>query len=83
MKEKKYFDFFFIIVFAFILSSCHSEATNNKNTNRPVGNLSVEGIIVCPTVLDQTITISGTLKPFEETVLMPEVVGRVVDINLF
>jgi membrane fusion protein (multidrug efflux system) len=42
----------------------------------------VEGIIVTPSVLDQTINISGTLKPFEETVLMPEVAGRVVDINL-
>jgi membrane fusion protein (multidrug efflux system) len=42
----------------------------------------VEGFIVKPTVLDQTIAISGTLKPFEETVLMPEVAGRVVTINL-
>jgi membrane fusion protein (multidrug efflux system) len=37
---------------------------------------------VKPVVLDQVITISGTLKPFEETVLMPEVAGRVVYINL-
>jgi membrane fusion protein (multidrug efflux system) len=42
----------------------------------------VEGVIVKPVVLDQIITISGTLKPFEETVLMPEVPGRVVYINL-
>ncbi len=32
--------------------------------------------------MDQTISISGTLKPFEETVMMPEVAGRVVDIHL-
>jgi membrane fusion protein (multidrug efflux system) len=37
---------------------------------------------VKPVVLNQTITISGTLKPFEETVLKPEVAGRVVYINL-
>jgi membrane fusion protein (multidrug efflux system) len=42
----------------------------------------VEGVIVKPSILEETIPISGTLKPFEETVLMPEVAGRVVDINL-
>jgi membrane fusion protein (multidrug efflux system) len=39
-------------------------------------------MIVKPTVLDESKTLSGTLKPFEETVLMPEVAGRVVGINL-
>ena len=82
MSEKRYVSLSFIIAFAYILSCCHSEATNKKNTNRQFSNLRVEGIIVNPIVLDQTITNSGTLKPFEETVLMPEVAGRVVNIHL-
>ena len=53
-----------------------------KNVNRQLSNLRVEGIVVTPVVLDQIITITGTLKPFEETVLRPEVAGRVVYINL-
>jgi membrane fusion protein (multidrug efflux system) len=56
--------------------------SDNKTANRQSVSLKVEGIIVNPSVLDQTIYISGTLKPFEETILMPEVPGRVVDINL-
>jgi len=42
----------------------------------------VEGFVVKPSVIQQVISISGTLKPFEETVLMPEVTGRVTNINL-
>jgi membrane fusion protein (multidrug efflux system) len=42
----------------------------------------VEGIVAKVTPVNQTITISGTLIPFQETTLMPEVVGRVIRINL-
>ena len=82
MLGKKFVNMFFIIAFAIILYSCHSGTTDEKNLSRQVSNLRVEGVVVEPVVLDQTITISGTLKPFEETVLKPEVAGRVVYINL-
>jgi membrane fusion protein (multidrug efflux system) len=82
MLKKRIFNSFIIIAFSGILCSCHSGVSDNKTVNRQSVSLKVEGIIVSPTVLDQTIAISGTLKPFEETVLMPEVPGRVVEINL-
>jgi membrane fusion protein, multidrug efflux system len=82
MFEKRFVNLFLIIPLASILCQCHSSATNKISASRQFSNLSVEGIIVKPTVLDQTITISGTLKPFEETVLKPEVAGRVVKINM-
>ena len=82
MFRKSVFNLFLIITFSVIFNACKSGNTNIKTTNRQVAILRVEGIIVTPSVLDQTINISGTLKPFEETVLMPEVAGRVVDINL-
>ena len=82
MFRKSVFNLFLIITFSVIFNACKSGNTNTKTTNRQVAILRVEGIIVTPSVLDQTINISGTLKPFEETVLMPEVAGRVVDINL-
>lgn len=82
MLGKRFVNMFFIIAFAVILYSCHSGTTDEKNVSRQVSNLRVEGVVVEPVVLDQTITISGTLKPFEETVLKPEVAGRVVYINL-
>jgi membrane fusion protein, multidrug efflux system len=82
MFEKKLVNLFIIALVSGILCSCHSGATDQKPGARQAVNLRVEGIIVNPSVLDQTIAISGTLKPFEETVLMPEVAGRIVDINL-
>src|SRR5664280_2156600 len=82
MLKKRIFNSFIIIAFSGILCSCHSGVSYNKTANRQSVSLKVEGIIVTPSVLDQTIAISGTLKPFEETVLMPEVPGRVVEINI-
>jgi membrane fusion protein (multidrug efflux system) len=82
MFEKKLVNLFIITVVSGILYSCHSGVTDQKPGARQAVSLRVEGIIVNPSVLDQTIAISGTLKPFEETVLMPEVAGRIVDINL-
>jgi membrane fusion protein, multidrug efflux system len=64
------------------LFSCHSNAPEVRNAKQQLSGLKVEAFIVKPSVLDQTITVSGTLKPFEETILMPEVSGRVVSINL-
>ena len=82
MLKNKFTKLLFTVTLSGILCSCHSKTIDKPAANRQIVNLKVEGIIVKPTVLDQTITISGTLKPFEETVLMPEVAGRVVSINL-
>ena len=82
MFKKSFFNLLLIIASSVIFNACKSGTSNNKTINRQAAILRVEGIIVTPSVLDQTISISGTLKPFEETVLMPEVPGRVVDINL-
>jgi len=43
-------------------------ATGNKFNVTPM----VEGFVVKPIEITQAISISGTLIPFEETVLMPE-----------
>jgi len=72
-----------ILALTYFLYSCHPDNKTNNSTTASAKTVSfIEGFIVRPTVLDQTISISGTLKPFEETTLMPEVAGRVVVINL-
>jgi len=72
-----------LLLFPILFISCHPGAKDkNKDTKRPNSISFVEGFIVKPTVLDQTVMVSGTLKSFEETVLMPDVAGRVVVINL-
>lgn len=62
---------------------CNTRAKDKDPAFKQTSTISdIEGFVVKPSVIDQTITISGTIKPMEETVLMPEVAGRVVMINL-
>ena len=65
------------------LIGCKSSGSGKKDAGRQGSLISnIEGYLVKRSSIDQTITISGTLKPMEETVLMPEVPGRIVKINL-
>jgi membrane fusion protein (multidrug efflux system) len=74
---------FYGIILLGILQSCHPGQKNGKTSDARPNLLSyVEGVIVKSSALEQKIMVSGTLKPFEETILMPEVPGRVVSINL-
>jgi membrane fusion protein, multidrug efflux system len=64
---------------------CSCSNTKTKDTASKKKNTAVsyvEGFCVQPMSLEQMITVSGTLKPFEETTLMPEVSGRVVALNI-
>ena len=74
----KYFPFAGILII--LLSSCAAKTDNNKSAkSNAVG--FIEGVVARPTLLEQSILVSGTLKPYEETVLMPDIAGRVVAIN--
>lgn len=73
----------FILLTGLVIQACHSKQDKPALAGPPTSSsMVVEGIIVKPTLLNQIIYVSGTLKPFEETTLMPEVPGRVVRINL-
>lgn len=82
MKNQRIF-LLCILALIFELPSCINGTKGKdefgKRTNAP---FVAEGYIVKPSILDQSISVSGTLKPFEETVLMPDVSGRVISINL-
>ena len=68
-----------VIVF---LSNCDPPKPK-QSANKQANAISfIEGVVVKPSVVDQSILVSGTLRSFEETVLTPEVTGRVVSINL-
>jgi len=77
--QYKYFPFAGILII--LLGSCASKTENNKSGARSDAVAFIEGVVVKPSVLEQNIIVSGTLKPFEETVLMPDIGGRVVSIN--
>jgi membrane fusion protein (multidrug efflux system) len=81
--EKKCRIPFWVAVFAGTLCMCQSKPpVTNASARQSTPAAIIEGFVVKQSVVIQTISISGTLKPFEETVLMPEVTGRVVTINL-
>lgn len=65
-----------------ISGSCRNKNADaaGKSSLKIVSN--IEGMVVKPGLLESSITVSGTLRPYEETVLMPEVSGRIVSINL-
>jgi len=68
------------VLFLFLMSSCGSKTKNTKIThkNSAPSSLSVEGFLVQPTVLNASIEVAGTLLPFQETEIHPEVAGKVV-----
>jgi membrane fusion protein (multidrug efflux system) len=65
-----------------LLMACSSRNSSQSQSAKKTGISMVEGFVVKPMSLKQTISVSGTVRPFEETVLMPEMAGRVVMINL-
>lgn len=82
--EKNKNGIFYLLALLVFLTACHKGTNSNSQKNKKQDNAVdfLEGYVVKPVVLDQTINVSGTLKPFEETTLMPEVSGRVVNIYL-
>lgn len=69
------------------MSSCGSK---DKTTDAPKpekesashAELSVEGYVIQPTVLHSSIEVAGTLLPFEETDIHPEVSGKVTYLSI-
>ena len=71
----------FLVLLMVLVSSCGG--AKKKQDGKGAAEISfIEGHVITASVVDETIGVSGTLKPFEETVLMPEAAGRVVTLNL-
>jgi membrane fusion protein, multidrug efflux system len=83
MKKKSSLPFLaLVLASAFCLCQSKGPGAKNAPVKQSAPPSFIEGFVVKPTVVDRSISISGTLKPFEETVLMPEVTGRIVAMNL-
>ncbi len=89
MKKVKIFLLIVVLcLLAFGLYYVFSGAGNNdKNENGKKSNIEklagkMEGLLVKSSELQRQIEVSGTILPFEETRLMPEVSGRVVSLNI-
>lgn len=74
-----------LFVVMVILVACSSKNEPGKN-NPPSANKDmssiVEGYIVKPSTISNSIEVAGNLMPYESTELHPEVSGRVVQLNI-
>jgi membrane fusion protein, multidrug efflux system len=73
---------YFLVLPAVFLGSCASGSSKSNQPVKKAGTPMVEGFVVKPTTITHSITVSGTVKPFEETVLMSDVSGRVVSLHI-
>ncbi len=86
--KSKYWKVLAGIIFLVYASSCGSSSKDpspkGKGTDKPRPNpsLSVEGYLVQSSVLNSSIDVAGTLLPFEETEIHPEVSGKVVMLSI-
>ena len=69
------------IILILILTSCSKKGDSKDKLVIPPP-IVVDWIIAEPVELAEKITVSGTIKPAEETVLLSEISGRVIKINL-
>jgi len=76
-----------IVVLLFFISSCGSK-TKTADAPKPGKEsashaaLAVEGYVIQPSVLHSGIEVAGTLLPFEETDIHPEVSGKVTYLSI-
>jgi membrane fusion protein, multidrug efflux system len=75
---------FFLPAIILALFSCNNKKSapatnNNTSSNAP---LSIEGMVIKPQAIEDELKISGSLLPFEETELHPEIAGRVVHLYI-
>ncbi|MEP7254106.1 MAG: efflux RND transporter periplasmic adaptor subunit [Ginsengibacter sp.] len=84
----KYWKVFAGFIFLSYISSCGntskdpSPSSKKENKPRPGASLGVEGYVVQPSVLNSSIDVAGTLMPFEETEIHPEVAGKIVMLSI-
>jgi membrane fusion protein (multidrug efflux system) len=69
----------------FIFTSCNSGKNDpqaSTGRSRQAGPISVDGFVVKKSSVSETILVPGSLLPFEETAIRPEVGGRIVQLNI-
>lgn len=76
-----YFRGIVVITACLVFVSCSNKNKDGKSAAKANKVSYIEGYVVKPSVLEEGVNVSGTVKPYEETVLMSDVSGRVVAIN--
>ena len=82
----KDYRFIALVPLFFVLLSCENKKKNapppNASAQRANRPMQAEGFIVKTRSLSENIEVPGTLLPFEETEIRPEISGRIVYLNV-
>lgn len=82
----KYRELIPIVILIFFIASCGDKTKNdppkNATTAHATPALDVQGYVIHPSVLHSSIEVAGTLLPFEETEIHPEVAGKVTYLSI-
>lgn len=83
MKGKSRLAVLLLLLFAFVIA-CKEEKKENGAAAGPRANapLQVEAFIVKTQALSENLEVPGTLMPFEQTEIRPEITGRIVKLNI-
>lgn len=75
--------FFLLLIFFLVMASCSNKKQGVPTSRDPrkQGPLEVEGFLVEPHSISETIEVPGSLLPAEETAIKSEVSGRIVKLN--
>jgi membrane fusion protein (multidrug efflux system) len=74
--------FFVSLIGLSVLNSCGKSSGSDSKKQEKDAPPAIQGYIVKPQLISNQIEVSGTLLPSEETVLMPEISGRIIKLNL-
>src|SRR5438477_5062194 len=69
------------------LISCYSKkkeavAENPRSANSSTPSIQADGFIVRTKSLSENLEVPGTILPYEQTEIRPEITGRVVKLNI-
>ena len=79
----KYWKVFIGIFILFSISSCAGKTEKiSSKSGRSASPMPVEAYIITPSVLNANVLVAGTLLPYEQTEIHPEVAGKVVALSI-
>lgn len=72
----------FVVLFSSLISGCKSKGEGNATAARRPTTLLVEAFLVQSTSVSENVELPGTLLSAEETIIRPEVSGKIISLNV-
>ncbi|MEZ4906104.1 MAG: biotin/lipoyl-binding protein [Saprospiraceae bacterium] len=73
---------FIIFISSILLTSCNDKKEQQANAAVRSKVFTVDGVVLSPQKLIESISVSGTIKSYEEVELTSEISGRITKLNI-